>query len=569
MSNGASHDYRIHHELNGARNHRPKGAVPRMKNGSNGTPHASFDHHAFTEAFLEAARDVPSATDPVTSAAALRRLIKTRLLAYTDMREQPEKFFLAHRLLSSAGLGGFGIRFTVQFNLFAGSILGLGSREQVGELDAMQAEGSLGCFLLTETSAGVLSGLIVHTTCTYDEQTDGFVLHTPSDAAAKNWISQGYTAELGVVIADLRVRGVSRGPHPFLMRLRDGPNGRLLPGIRVADMGTKTVANDLDNARVWFDGVRLPRRALLSRFADIVDGRYVQLSDERMRIEVIGQRLLTGRLAIAESALICSRAIHLRTQSYAMRKTCNGLAGEVALAQLPQLRTVLADAFDAFDQTCAFAAGVESRLNECLRSGTIPDADLVDASALARRAATRTPRSRTPHSRTPHLPATPHRAPASPRPSVSVCKIRCIDVAIERMHALRQEVGSYALMHATGFELVDLLLCCKFAEGDSRILLQKLARDRLKRVQREGLIGTLRCTVSEGYEAFAALRLARKLGAAGKDVAKLAAAMDENWRESKRLLRIPAHGRDWCPSDPLAPHPYPHPRAPPPFQSTL
>ena len=28
-----------------------------------------------------------------------------------------------------------------------------------------------------------------------------------------------------------------------------------------------------------------------------------------------------------------------------------------------------------------------------------------------------------------------------------MAKIRCIDVALERAHALRKEVGSYALMH--------------------------------------------------------------------------------------------------------------------------
>ena len=31
----------------------------------------------------------------------------------------------------------------------------------------------------------------------------------------------------------------------------------------------------------------------------------------------------------------------------------------------------------------AFTAGVEQRLNGCLRAGTIPDADLVDAIAVA------------------------------------------------------------------------------------------------------------------------------------------------------------------------------------------
>ena len=62
-----------------------------------------------------------------------------------------------------------------------------------------------------------------------------------------------------------------------------------------------------------------------------------------------------------------------------------------------------------------------------LKNGSIPDADLVE--------------------------------------NIAVCKIKCIEVVVERVHQLRL-VGSYALMHDTGFELVDMLLCCKFAEGD-------------------------------------------------------------------------------------------------------
>ena len=68
--------------------------------------------------------------------------------------------------------------------------------------------------------------------------------------------------------------------------MRDA-EGQLLPGITVEDMGTKTVANDLDNARVWFDKVKLPRNALLNKFADIRDDQYVQVTEERMRLEVI------------------------------------------------------------------------------------------------------------------------------------------------------------------------------------------------------------------------------------------------------------------------------------------
>jgi acyl-CoA oxidase len=49
----------------------------------------------------------------------------------------------------------------------------------------------------------------------------------------------------------------------------------------------KTVANDLDNARVWFDQVQLPKSALLNKFCDIDENdEYVQ-KGEKMRIEVI------------------------------------------------------------------------------------------------------------------------------------------------------------------------------------------------------------------------------------------------------------------------------------------
>eukprot|EP01134_Creolimax_fragrantissima_P001952 CFRG1952T1 len=452
----------------------------------------------FTRELLKTVEDVPLATDPAKSSAILRKVVKSNLLKFTDMRDAPEKFFMAHRLLSTVGLGGFGIRFTVQFNLFAGSIVGLAGPDQLKMLEDIQRKGQLGCFLLTEMQAGVLSGLIVETTADWDAKTQQFILHTPSDKAAKNWISQGYTAECGVVIADLRINGKSHGPHPFFMEMRHGEGGKLLPGIRIEDMGTKTIANDLDNARVWFDHVKLPKSSLLNKFADIVDDKYVQVGKERMRIEVIGQRLLTGRQAIAEAALYSARVLHMKTEEYAKRKICNGLAGETTLASMPQLRNVLDESYAQIDKMIAYTAGVEERLNKCLREGTIPDADLVE--------------------------------------KIAVCKIRCIDVAIQRVHILRQEVGSYALMHDTGFELVDMLLTCKFAEGDSRILQQKLARDRLKRVQKGGLGGAIADVFSSNSaEAVAALQLARKLAPAGRNLEKMAAALDENWREMYAL----------------------------------
>merc|ERR1711904_212804 len=93
-----------------------------------------------------------------------------------------------------------------------------------------------------------------------------------------------------------------------------------------------------------------------------------------------------------------------------------------------------------------FCGGVERQLCECLACDTVPEDSLVQAIASA--------------------------------------KVKCIELAIELCWRLKQEVGSYALMSGTGFEQLDYLQCCKFAEGDSRVLMQKMARDRVKAFQK-------------------------------------------------------------------------------------
>jgi hypothetical protein len=44
-----------------------------------------------------------------------------------------------------------------------------------------------------------------------------------------------------------------------------------------------------------------------------------------------------------------------------------------------------------------------------------------------------------------------------------VCKIRGVGAAIHHCQQLQQEVGSFALFEGSGFEQMDMLLCCKFA----------------------------------------------------------------------------------------------------------
>lgn len=89
---------------------------------------------AWTQRFREHVRDLPatlgsSNTSHEQAAERLRGLISSGLLRHTEVRDDPERFFAAHRVLSefATRLGpGFGIRFTVQFNLLCGTITALG-----------------------------------------------------------------------------------------------------------------------------------------------------------------------------------------------------------------------------------------------------------------------------------------------------------------------------------------------------------------------------------------------------------------------------------------------------------
>jgi len=305
----------------------------------------------------------------------------------------------------------------------------------------MQKKGQLGCFGLTEKLAGVNSGLVVQTTATWDKQQQSFILDSPTEGSQKNWISQGLVAEKAAVIADLRVDGKSYGPHAFLIDMRSD-DGTLLPGVVLGDMGVKTTGNDLDNAWIKFEKKVLPRSALLNRFADIQGDKYVQTTSERMRIEVIGQRLLTGRIAVSQAALQFARNLFAQTRAYTGKKDCWAPGGEIKLGSIGHIRALFEEAERSLSVMENYTRLVEAELSKCLVANSIPSPSLVEA--------------------------------------IAVAKIASVEHAISLTFRLKMEVGSYALMGGTGFGDTDFLLCCKFAEGDSRILMQKLARDQVK-----------------------------------------------------------------------------------------
>jgi len=428
----------------------------------------------FKAAFRNATADLPVLGSNIhysASADRLRKLLQDGPLKLTDLREAPEKFFSAHSVLSeyATKVGpGFGIRFTVQFNLFAGTVIALGNNQQVAALSDMQAQGKLGCFCLTEKLAGVNSGLVVNTTCTWDDSKQMYLLHCPDAGAFKNWISQGLSADLAVVIANLIVKGKPKGPHGFLMKLRE--NGELVPGVVAKDMGDKTIGNDLDNAEISFSKVWLPKESLLDKYAGVENGEYVQKEKGVSNMDMIGQRLYTGRTVIAGSTLVFARSLYRSAKDYADNKKCWSPQGGMTLSSVPQLTHLYAQTDKELSRVEALSTVVEAKLCECLRKDKIPDAKLVEM--------------------------------------VAVLKVKAIETSISVCFKLKQELGSYALMGGTGFEKLDYLQCCKFAEGDSRILMQKLTRDRLQAFAKS--------PTGQGKEAEACMKLGMSLKSGGK-----------------------------------------------------
>lgn len=419
---------------------------------------ANLNDTEWEQAFLKAIEPIHGKCTYQESAVMLSTLVKTGLLKFTDLENNPQRFFKAHRLLLTPSklseASGFGVRFTVEFNLFAGSILGLGSPEQIALLDGFQERGVLGCFNLTEVYAGVNSGLIVQTTATWNEEKQQFLIESPDEGAKKNWISQGLTATHSVVMANLIIDGKKMGPHGFLVEMRDEQTKELKDGVFIEDMGQKTVANDLDNARVSFKNFWVDKSALLSRFAEIRNNKYIQTTKERMRIEILGQRLLTGRLAIAQASVLYSKKLFSLTKEYASKKMCWAPKGQSqpSLSEIPHVAAIFAEGEAQLDVLERYNASVEKKLNKVLREKTIPDQTLVEL--------------------------------------IAVSKIKSVQTGITLTDKLGREVGSYALMASGGFGSTHWLYMCQFAEGDTRILMQKLARDSMKSFQKSSWTAT-------------------------------------------------------------------------------
>jgi acyl-CoA oxidase len=221
------------------------------------------------------------------------------------------------------------VKIGVQFGLFGGAILQLGTEQHHREYIEPLISGRLmGCFAMTETGHGS-NVQAIGTTASYDPATGEFVLTTPDDSARKDYIGNAAMhARVAVVFAQLEVAGEGRGVHALVVPLRD-EDGVVLPGIRIEDCGRKVGLNGVDNGRIWFDGVRVPRTALLNRYADVTeDGTYVsEIENPDRRFFTMLGTLVQGRVCVGGAAINAAKVALTTAVHYAARRRQFGPPG--------------------------------------------------------------------------------------------------------------------------------------------------------------------------------------------------------------------------------------------------
>nr|WP_188726470.1 acyl-CoA dehydrogenase [Pseudoclavibacter endophyticus] len=202
------------------------------------------------------------------------------------------------------------IKAGVQWGLFGAAVMHLGTDEHhrrfLPDIMSMKVPG---VYAMTETGHGSDVASLA-TTATYDESTEEWVINTPFRGA---WKDYGGNAALhgtaAVVFAQLITKGVNHGVHAFYVPIR-GDNGDYLDGVGGDDDGVKGGLNGIDNGRLHFTNVHVPRSNLLNRYGDVTaDGTYSSpIESPGRRFFTMLGTLVQGRVSLDGSANAAAKA---------------------------------------------------------------------------------------------------------------------------------------------------------------------------------------------------------------------------------------------------------------------
>lgn len=215
------------------------------------------------------------------------------------------------------------IKSGVQYGLFAAAIQHLGTKKHHDLYleKAMNLE-MLGCYGMTESGHGS-DVFNLKTTATYDIKNDEFIINTPNREAWKDYLGNAALHGRWAVVFAQLYTGMNEchGVHAFLVPIRD-EEGNFLEGVSGEDDGVKGGLNGIDNGRLCFTGVRIPRESLLDRYGSVnAKGEYSSpIANPKRRFFVMLGTLVQGRVSLDGAAVVAAKAALQIAVTYANKR---------------------------------------------------------------------------------------------------------------------------------------------------------------------------------------------------------------------------------------------------------